>query len=57
MRHLESQRRSHTRSYNYNLFGESITEYFLSSSYLPRTAPGWYIEITDNMRGSSCNTD
>ncbi|XP_034168041.2 uncharacterized protein si:rp71-17i16.6 isoform X1 [Pangasianodon hypophthalmus] len=39
------------KQYLHSLFGESIAEYFLSSSYLPRNTPSWYTEITDNMRG------
>ncbi|KAM9445834.1 uncharacterized protein Hap1MRO34_024570 isoform 2-T2 [Clarias gariepinus] len=39
------------KQYLCSLFGESIAEYFLSSSYLPRTTPGWYTEITDNLKG------
>ncbi|XP_060750742.1 uncharacterized protein si:rp71-17i16.6 isoform X1 [Tachysurus vachellii] len=35
----------------HSVFGKSIAEYFLSSSYLPSNNPGWYTEITDNMRG------
>ncbi|TSM04852.1 hypothetical protein Baya_7737 [Bagarius yarrelli] len=38
------------RQYLYSLFGESMAEYFLSSSYLPSNTPDWYTEITDSMR-------
>ncbi|XP_053542177.1 uncharacterized protein si:rp71-17i16.6 [Ictalurus punctatus] len=48
---LEPDTDEYYKQYLHSLFGESIAEYFLSSSYLPRNPPGWYSEITDKMRG------
>ncbi|XP_060794172.1 uncharacterized protein si:rp71-17i16.6 [Neoarius graeffei] len=44
-------RDEHYKQCLHSLFGESVAEYFLSSAYPPKNTPGWYTELTDNMRG------